>query len=623
MRFRSLLLLTMLALLGGCGEDGDNVRSPAELTVPATVINGKAHLAAPLAGAMVQVSDAQGRAVEAVGMAVTGPAGTFSFRLGPRSSSRMRLKISGGTYEGKPFNGTLLLDVDGYDASRDLLYANAATTLVAQYVDRHPDVALDEANARVLGFLAIPAASRSAPVLDNPHQNHFRHELVLAAMRAAGADNLNRYLGTLLDEMKAGTPTRRFANLGSGGPADTIAGIARKLAGHLGSEVFTWAFESILTLAGTGATAELLEQLHEINAKLDALTSMVAELQKEAEQTQVEIVNTPVLAAIANIRGQYQYLTWAAQHGACASSDPAHAACADGVQAFQQSVRDRIRAILDSNTGVIQEFELLGTTLIASPTEAGVLQRWADYLKTTRRFYTAVTDPRLIEINEYYMTVQTMAAHLIVEAYVARQTPDGKPNPDRASGMYYLSQLQAAIQDQQTRVAGMHSGNEEVVEDTHTKLVWLRSPVSNFVTPVFDGVWADNHYAQQAEAVCAGFAQTRYAGYQGWRVPTATELHQVTEDGPGTGDAQSEDGVFDWLVEQGFRFGQGMGVPYERGFLHGTAYFSSTWWWGYGREALWNGGVDDACLWTHACTGNSPRWAGVWCVSEGAAAGHE
>ncbi|MGY8524414.1 hypothetical protein [Paracidovorax citrulli] len=621
MRRLSLLLSFVSVLLFGCGGDSD------EPTNAAAQANGKAYLSAPLVGATVQVHDANGRPVATTGTAMTTSNGTFSFMLGDRGTGRMRVTVTGGTYEGKPFEGKLTLDVDGYDARRDLLYVNATTTMVGEYLLRHPGATLADANAKVYDFVGVPAGSRSAFILDNPHQKHFHHDVLLEEMsKAPGAPVLNRYLASLVDQMQAGTPQRKFIRSAAGGAAKTIEQIVETLTEHLGDELFAWGFESILTALGLGANSEILEQLHEINAKLDELKTMVSGLERDVAEAKVEIVNTPLVAAMTNISDQYNFLTWAAQHQACASSNaPADADCAAKGEQFKATIRNRVNDMLNSNNGMTANFALLKTSLAGLPTEKGALRRWHDYLKTTRQFYSPVTDPRLIQLNQYYQTYQLMAANLIVEAYVARQTADGKPDPDKASGAYYLAQLKDAIKAQQTLVSTLRAENEDVIEDQRNKLIWLRKPVTNFVLPERHHVpqngsdWYSNTYGEQAYQTCKNFADSGYAGHRGWRVPTEGELHAVTKDSPGTGSAQRQDGVFAWLVEQGFQWAPGDGTHNQRGFFGQTAYYSSTGSGLYSWEALWDGGVDNACDTPGGCFGNTPVIAGVWCVTAGAA----
>lgn len=617
MKFRHFLLSSAFLMLSACGGDSEDA------TTPVARANGKAYLHAPLVGATVQLHDAKGRPVETTGSTTTTTSGTFSFPIAVRKTERLRVSIAGGTLEGKPFDGKLLLEVENFDADRDLLYVNAVTTLVSQYVKRNPSASIAEASAKVYGFLGVPNPSRSGFIMDNPHQNHFRHEVMMRDMQASGSANLNRYLDSLIDKMNAGTAQRRFTVEGAGSVTETIQALVGNLASNLGNQLFSWAFQSILKALGLGGNAEILNELHEINAKLDELLNLVTALEADAKEIELQTAAEPVLAAISDITGQYRYLTWAAQHSTCAKPGaPTPPSCTESLNAIKQSIRDRMVQILDSNTGVIYGFELMNTALLPSNSSKGVLPLWRDYLNTTKQFYGPITDPRLLKLNEYYETVQVMAAHLIIEAYMAREQ-DGKPLPDRVSAQLYLSELQNAVKAQEDAVATLNSGNNDVMLDQGTKLTWLRAPISNLMTPqLFEGHHGSTYlhtYDEQADSQCRALAQSNFAGYGGWRLPTESELHAVIRNHPGKGDANSKDGVIAWLLGQGFLGAPGNGALYQRGFLSDTAYFSSTRTWAsYENEALWDGGVDNACTVSdrNVCWHNIAPIAGVWCVTD-------
>ena len=64
------------------------------------------------------------------GPALEGSAKCADFRI-TQKKGNLRLRVFGifQVLDGKPSTDTLMLDVEGFDPARDLLYANAATTL--------------------------------------------------------------------------------------------------------------------------------------------------------------------------------------------------------------------------------------------------------------------------------------------------------------------------------------------------------------------------------------------------------------------------------------------------------------------------------------------------------------
>lgn len=607
-----IMLLTVVLFVSGCG--GGSGENP----VTALMANGKAHLSSPLVGATVQVLDSAGKVSSDYGSTTTSESGTFTVPVNPSLGARFRVAVSKGSHEGKPFQETLLLDVENFDPEKQLLYVNAVSTLVSRYVDRHPKTAVSDAAGKVLGFLKVPMDPVRAPVAaDNPKQILFSHALFLEAAQSSDTPGLAVYMDRILNEVDAGAPPRSFARASLGGAGSIIEKLAEGLAEHLGDELFSWGFEAILTAAGVGGNAEILEQLHEISAKLDELKALTTEVLSEQKQTEAEIVSVNLLSAITNIQQQYDYLTWASQIPSClmdSQGKPLDPACARAAEATQAEVRKRVSAILDSNVGVVQLTALIKNSMIPSPSESGVIQRWHDYLKTTKPFYSPIVDPRLIKIKEYYQSVQVMAANLLVEASMA-QTP-----PDRNGAKYFLEQLNTALAAQDTFTEKMHAEDNGTILDQRSKLLWLRAPISNLSVPGTT-YWGDA-YVFKAEQQCKSLADSGFAGNHTWRLPTDPEFHAVAQGSPSNGNAHSGAGIFKWLGEQGFQLAGDVGWEGARGFVDGGAYFTSTMSGITGNyySVLWDDGVNYACNFVDEfqCNYDARTWrAGAWCVAEG------
>lgn len=607
-----IMLLAVVLLVSGCGGgSGEN-------SATALMANGKAHLSSPLVGATVQVLDSAGKASSDYGTTTTSATGTFTVPVNPSLGTRFRVAVSKGSYEGKPFQDTLLLDVENFDPEKQLLYVNAVSTLVSRYVDRHPKSAVSDAAGKVLGFLQVPIDPVRAPLAaDNPKQLLFSHALFLEAAQSSNAPALGAYMEQILNEIDAGAAPRNFARGALGGAGSIIEKLVEGLAEHLGDELFSWGFEAILTAAGVGGNAEILEQLHKISAQLDELKALTTQVLSEQKQTEAEIVSVNLLGAITNIQQQYDYLTWASQIPSClmdGQGKPLDPACARASEATQTEVRKRVSAILDSNVGVVQLTALIKNSMIPSPSESGVIQRWHDYLKTTKPFYSPIVDPRLIKIKEYYQSVQVMAANLLVEAAMA-QTP-----PDRNGAKYFLDQLNAAIAAQDAFTEKMHAEDNGTILDQRSKLLWLRAPISNLPVPATT-YWGDA-YVFKAGQQCKSLADSGFAGNHTWRLPSDPEFHAVVQGSPSKGNAHSGAGIFKWLGEQGFQLAGDAGWEGARGFVDGGAYFSSAMSGITGNyySVLWDDGVNYACNFVDEfqCNYDARTWrAGAWCVAEG------
>lgn len=626
MKFRSFLLsLVVLFLVAGCSDSTDSVPDPTPLSAL-----GKANLNSPLVGASIEVRDGRGQHVM-TSEETTDAAGTFALKLPAGNSSRFRLVVTGGTYEGKPFQDRLLLDVERFDPDRDLLYVNAATTLISRYMDRHAGASVADASTKVKAFLLIPATSRAGVDVDNPLQNYFRHEILLAAMQSSGVLRLGAYLDGLVDEIDAGIASHAFSRPKApllGGSEDAVKYLLKFLAKAIGDDTVSLAFEHIMTALGLDGTAEILRELHEINHKLDELKDLTTEVLNAVNQGNMQALMAELNGEVSNIKGHYDFLTLVAQRSAFACQLDAKGAPLDPKcpQAHQQKlddlktdIRKHMAAILDAGPGGVQSsINHIHDSLLQGG-GPGVLAAARVYTKGVMPFDPPVVNPRLIQINDYYKTMQAMGVQLLVEAYKASDPKDYTPSAAKTRSQDALDTNTrfAALQD--AAVAKLRRENEDTVEDMRTKLIWLRAPYINIPLP-YDG------FESEASRLCESLAKTNYAGSSGWRLPTDPELHAVVKGlTSNEGNADGEPGIFDRLVAQGFQAGPGNGSLNQRGFLtdRGSAYFSSTKSGisGVYYEALWDAGVDYACIDRDleycGFPTNIPKVAGAWCVAAG------
>jgi len=216
-----------------------------------------------------------------------------------------------------------------------------------------------------------------------------------------------------------------------------------------------------------------------------------------------------------------------------------------------------------------------------------------------------------------------MGVHLLVEAYLADDTGAYTQEAARQGGQDALDTFTRYAKLQDEAVAKLRRENEDTVEDMRTRLIWLRAPITYISLPNLNEF--PYGYVDEALRQCDALAKAKYAGYSGWRLPTDPELHEVVKGGSSNGgNANGEPGIFTWLIKQGFQSGPGNGQRNQRGFLTnaGTTYFSRTLSGISGDyyEALWDNGVDFACIKSSGCgpyQDNVPQVAGAWCVTVG------
>lgn len=642
LRWLSITSLMWLTACGGgdsnWGFSNWNWGSDASQPGPAAEeAIGKIHLSGPLVGASVRVVDANGKEISSASRP-TDAGGIFHISIPESDSSRFRVIATGGTHQGEPFTDTLALDVENFSIADDVLYANAATTLISKHLDRNPTIGVEKANQQVKNFLRIPATSSAGFDVANPKQTYFSHNVLLSAVSESGASSLSAYLNGVMDEMAAGVPSHAFAK------APTASAKALKMSSFIGflthalaDDGVSLAFEHATTLAGIDGTAEILEQLHEINAKLDNLTELTYDLLSGQKDELLQNITLALAKDVSFIQGQYKHLTTVAQAASshCTADDRAtRQECENfrqlDLNSRQKKIESYVDAILNETTGVeVRLAQIASLHLAMAGTELGLIARADNFLRTTRPFDAPIDDPRLLELHGYYQSIQEMGVHLVIEAYNYRARgpshaveQNSKPQSvDNGGKVALYLYLDHSLPQQLARIEEVRYKNEEVVEQLRTDLVWLRAPVTNLPYGLHSSY--DNFHGL-AEKVCEQKASQHFGGYANWRLPSESELHAVVkgDDSPNnSGNADGGTGLFEWFVKKGFKQANHTFDHYSEGFWVGqpaVAYFSNTRSGDSYFEAIWDYGVDSASI--HPNTSSQPRQyyaktGGAWCVA--------
>lgn len=644
---KSVISLLLACTLASCGGSDDAPPTPETGPEPVAVALGKVHLQAPLVGASVELQNQRGERLATVN---ADAGGVFLLPLPPGEAQRVRLVATGGTYQGQPFGERLLLDVERLDDQSDL-HVNAATTLISRYLDRHPAADVADASARVKAFLQIPSLTSAGFDLDNPHQNHFRHELLLQATRSGGVQGLGDAIVGLVAEMDAGVPTHSFGRRSlSGSPAETLTKFLKFLGKAVGDDWISLGFEALFTKIGIDGTAEILQELHEINHKLDVLTELTREVLVDEKDTHMQALVRGLANDVTDIQSMYRKLTVLVESRvpACLIDKDGKAldpACEEQRQARLKVLQDQVRRyrseILQGAHDAAsfeRKLQRIAEAMVSTPVEPGLLARAMDLLRAKKRFEVPAHDPNLVNIRDYYQTMQAMAVHLLVEATMVQEPPADYTEAEKKAfrdktkidAQAIVDGFQAeTLQAQENRMQEVRYQRDGTVMQLSNKLIWLRAPISQLRRPkfqydlgVFGGQVFDMYWNDEAARQCRGLAASRFAGLGGWRLPTDPEFHALVKGSPNdSGNADGGTGIFDWLVGQGFERAPGDGSLNQRGILVDasmkTAYFSSakSTIWSY--EALWDYGVDYAYVAPYRYTTyNIPAIAGAWCVTQ-------
>ena len=414
----ALSVALTLAACGGSNEDSSKFTQR---------VYGEASLGTPLVGARIEIVGARGQNITASGDP-TDANGTFVVELPPSGVTNFRVKATGGVYDGKPFVGQLLLDVEGFDPTRDTLDLNAVTTLITRYIERHPGTTVEAASTRVKAFLQIPDSSRAGFDVSNPKQNYFRHERLFAVMQAAGVNSLATYIDGLVTEIDRGAQPRSFARpplLGEIIEDITVEALLKFLGTSVANQGIGLVFNKAINALG-GGNSEVLEQLKIVNQKLDELKALSAKIFSEAKKTQFDLRAEDLIDDTTLITSQFDALTKIANRLAAfqckvdsqgPASDPV---CTPDqkleLKQIQNDIAARRKVILDvGRGGIAYALEKIDTVLMnQNELSSGLLSAARDYTKSTLPFDAPILDQRLIHLRDYYQTLQAMGTQLLV-----------------------------------------------------------------------------------------------------------------------------------------------------------------------------------------------------------------
>ena len=292
----SLVIVLLATSFSGCTKG----------TKSSAILWGSVNLDQPIEDATVSIYTADGEMIfEEVNS--THPSGFFMIEV-DSLPSEFEIVATGGTLGNESFTGTVVRQVQGFDGN-EYYYVNALTTLIDTYEDNHPEMSFNESKDTVESFLGIQSVSDIDDVIAAPdHYAHiFSHDVFMTEVENAGG--FNDFIDTLGSEIDSGVDqhpffatTRQGLQSGSGGILGGILkGIGTGVLSWAGGQLAGWAFDAIM---GGGES----DELGEINAQLNTLSSQVADL----EQGQA-IINNKLHALQEQILQSFNALSAQAQ----------------------------------------------------------------------------------------------------------------------------------------------------------------------------------------------------------------------------------------------------------------------------------------------------------------------
>ncbi len=325
MKQKQLVLLVLMmtaALISGCNSDDDNENLR---------ISGIATAGEPIESATVSLYTLDGQVIENFNDE-TQSQGTFLVSV-PRSQVRngYRVEVTGGVLaaSGIPFTETLTAVVDhAVREERQLLHVGYASTVLAGYMDRHPEEDSRVAESTVAGFLNIPETQHLLTDLFF-YEGHFSEDEF--AGQAAQNGGLDIFVETLLDEMDAGDQVgRTFAPPPMVGSAKSafVEGLIEGAGSEVGSRAAGWVLDSIFGESDTPqyptdpavlnaiqengmAISNLRKEIEIFEANVN---NKLRELLTQAEQNEYTILVTALADEIAMLQRQEGNLWFLCTH---------------------------------------------------------------------------------------------------------------------------------------------------------------------------------------------------------------------------------------------------------------------------------------------------------------------
>jgi hypothetical protein len=166
-----------------------------------TTLSGEVSAGGNVEGARVTIVDADGGRIRGTPSTKTLVGGAFAIPATARPTD-FTVVARGGRVNGTPVPGRLVADVSGFEPQPGaLISVNAATTLVAGYLDAHPGLPRARAVAKVTRFLGFPKATDLTFTASVPN-DRFDQTRFLAEARKQGG--IGRFVAKLVVAIDAG-----------------------------------------------------------------------------------------------------------------------------------------------------------------------------------------------------------------------------------------------------------------------------------------------------------------------------------------------------------------------------------------------------------------------------------
>jgi hypothetical protein len=411
------------------------------------------------------------------------------------------------------------------DPARDVVHVNGATTLLANHIERFPQLGDQKSQATVRAFLEIPQAIDlfRAPDLADVY---FSPIAFLAEARTAGG--VDPLLKRLLSEMAADPDARHpFQSLGVAlGPGDAIGWVGENLASgavsYAGGQLAGWVLDKI----GLGFPDATLEAIKEMQKTLGQIKQMISDLSVQLDQTlrqlSHEISQTnydvrigqliPLVDRIETISEDLHYLAGMA-----------------GPKLSKQDERwietERVRLTHLIGHEILVDINAIHKQQVGISGTVGLIQVWSKIVAGRHRFLDANDSALMREQFDFYDALQLALFNLALEYHHAKGAPAKK-----------LENLVETYERNRKKQLAMVA--KPIPKDT---VVETRSGLMIAPRALSDAGYSSMYHHFRVNPAKAD----RYAGYADWRMPAKNEIEQIFYGWKGGSVAA-------WAIAQGY-----------------------------------------------------------------------
>ncbi len=454
-KIRAILVVALVLVSGIGGYTIWRYMQPKAFST----VSGLVHLDEPIVGATVSIYDLEGVKVFEKEDA-THTTGSFVIKVGwgigqwsAHIPDEFTIAASGGKIDNEPFTGTIVRKVQNY-SEEGYYHLNAITTLIKEYLDKHPEMTYVEAQEAVKDFLDVPDFIEMDLVVDSAvyYQGIFDHQYFM--LQAEEHADFDTFIDVLSEEIDQ-DGKRLFIAAGAGAPSAPVLqaykdlatglgkGIAEKFGGPVGGAVAGWVFSDVFGIksAEQKDLDEIKQRLEEQNRQLREIRAQIASLKEQVRQLEEKLdaelrqlgftlMSKEANIAVDNIQIRHDLLI--------GYSDPEYVEALKQDEARYNDIIHQINNLADQITstdaGTWHDLNTIHENLITTGGTWGMLDLWkkatiTNYNKTHKStelsgLTSQVYGESWAFYNKYLMA-QLQGYTLLMEAYHARNDIPG------------------------------------------------------------------------------------------------------------------------------------------------------------------------------------------------------